>query len=292
MVRQGLSVIAALTMLIVAAPGMAAEEPVVRVYNWTEYIDETVLPDFTQLTGIKVVYETFDTNDVLESKLLAGGAGYDLVFPGDNFLSRQVQAGVFAKLDKSKIPNWKNLDPQMMQRAARFDPGNAYAAIYLWGTTGIAYNEQMIKERMADAPVDSWRMIFDPNVVKRFADCGVYMLDAADEIVPTALNYIGEEPDSKDYKVIAKAEPVLAAVRPYIRGFHTSEDIIAALADGDICLAVTWSGDAGMAATRAKEPGKPYDVVYVIPYDKEGAEMFLDMMAIPKDAPHPETRTP
>ncbi len=239
--RRLLSVIVAFTILI-AAPALAAEEPVVRVFNWTEYIDETVLADFTQLTGIKVVYETFDTNDVLENKLLAGGTGYDLVFPGDTFLSRQIQAGVFAKLDKSKIPNWENLDPQMMQRAARFDPGNAYGAIYLWGTTGIAYNKQMIKKRMPDAPVNSWRMVFDPEVTKRFADCGVHMLDAADEIVPTALNYIGEEADSKDYAVIAKAEPVLAAVRPYIRGFHSSENIIAALTNGDICQPDVQSG--------------------------------------------------
>ncbi|MDZ3836752.1 MAG: polyamine ABC transporter substrate-binding protein [Rhodospirillales bacterium] len=284
MVRRLLSAIAALMMLVAAAPAMAAEEPVVRVLNWSDYIDDTVLSDFTRETGIKVVYDVFDSNDVLETKLLAGGTGYDLVFPSANFLARQIQAGVFAELDKSKIPNWKNLDPEMMQRVSRFDPGNAHAAIYMWGTTGLAYNEQMIKERMADAPVDSWRLIFDPEVVKRFADCGVYMLDAPDEMVPAALNYIGEEPDSKDAKVIAKAEPVLAAVRPFIRKFHSSENINA-LANGDICLAVIWSGDAGIAATRAEEVGKDFEIRYVIP--KEGAQTFFDMMAIPTDAPHP-----
>jgi putrescine transport system substrate-binding protein len=275
--------VVATLVILLAAPLVAAEDPVVRVYNWVDYIDETVLGDFTREFGIKVVYETFDSNDVLESKLLAGRTGYDLVVPGDAFLARQIQAGIFAKLDKSKIPNWKNLDPEMMRRAARFDQTNAYAAIYLWGTTGIAYNEQAIKQRMPDAPVNSWRLVFDPEVAKRFADCG--MLDAADEMVPAALNYIGEEPDSKDRDVIAKAEPVLAAVRPYVRGFHTSEQIIDALANGDICLAVTWSGDAGMAAARTEEAGKPYNIVYVIP--KEGAETFFDMMAIPNDAPHP-----
>jgi putrescine transport system substrate-binding protein len=282
--RRPFSLVAAL-IILVTGPVLAAEDPVVSVYNWVDYVDPAVLDDFTRETGIKVVYETFDTNDDLEKKLLAGRTGYDLVVPGDTFLFRQIQAGIFAKLDKSKIPNWKNLDPDMMRRVARFDHSNAYAAIYLWGTTGIAYNEQMIKERMPDAPIDSWRLIFDPEVAKRFADCGIYMLDAPDEMVPAALAYIGEEPDTQDREVIAKAEPVLAAVRPHIRGFHASEEIIDALADGEICMAVTWSGDAGMAAGRAEEAGRPYDIVYMVP--REGAEIFFDMMAIPNDAPHP-----
>ncbi|MGZ9032956.1 MAG: extracellular solute-binding protein, partial [Rhodospirillales bacterium] len=173
---------------------------------------------------------------MLESKLLAGGTGYDLVFPSSSFLARQIRAGVFAEIDKSKIPNWKNLDPEMMQRLSGFDPGNTYAAVYLVGTTGLAYNDRMIKERMPDAPVNSWRMIFDPNVAKRFADCGIYMLDAPDEMVAAALNYIGEDPDSKNHAVLAKAETVLAAVRPYIRKFHSSENLNA-LAYGEICMA-------------------------------------------------------
>lgn len=284
MVRRLLSVIAALVMLAATAPAMTAEEPVVRVLNWSDYIDDAVLSDFTRETGIKVVYDVFDSNDVLETKLLAGGTGYDLVFPSANFLARQIRAGVFAEIDQGKIPNWKNLDAEMMRQVARFDPDNEHAAIYLWGTTGLAYNVEMIKKRMPDAPVDSWRLIFDPEVVKRFADCGVYMLDAPDEMVPAALNFIGEDPDSKDPDVIAKAEPILAAVRPYIRKFHSSENINA-LANGDICLAVIWSGDAGIAATRAEEAGKDFEVRYVIP--KEGSQTFFDMMAIPKDAPHP-----
>ncbi|MBL8659560.1 MAG: polyamine ABC transporter substrate-binding protein [Rhodospirillales bacterium] len=286
MIRWFVTVLSALTVLLVApAPTPAAEEPVVRVFNWSDYIDDTVLTDFTRDTGIKVVYDVYDSNDVLETKLLAGNSGYDLVFPSANFLARQIKAGVFAEIDQARIGNWKQLDEKMMQRVARFDPGNAHAAIYLWGTSGIAYNEQMIRARMADAPVDSWRMIFDPEVVKRFADCGIYMLNAPDEMIPAALNYIGEDPDSKDPEVIAKAENVLMAVRPYIRKFHSSETINA-LANGDICLAVMWSGDAGIAASRAKEAGKAFDIEYVIP--KEGAQMWFDMMAIPKDAPHPQ----
>lgn len=279
------AIAAAIVSLAGAAPAWAAEEPVVRVFNWSDYIDDAVLNDFTRDTGIKVVYDVFDSNDVLETKLLAGNTGYDLVFPSANFLARQIRAGVFAEPDKSSIESWKNLDETMMQRVARFDPDNAHAPIYLWGTSGIAYNEQMIRARMADAPVDSWRMIFDPEVVKRFADCGIYMLDAPDEMIPAALNYIGEDPDSKDPAIIAKAEAVLLAVRPYIRKFHSAENINA-LANGDICLAVMWSGDAGIAASRAEEAGKDFDLIYAIP--KEGAQMWFDMMAIPKDAPHPQ----
>lgn len=286
MTRWCLAAVVGLAVLLAGAvPTRAAEEPVVRVFNWSDYIDDAVLTDFTRETGIKVVYDVFDSNDVLETKLLAGKTGYDLVFPSANFLARQIRAGVFAELDRSSIDNWKNLDKGMMQRVARFDPDNAHAPIYLWGTSGLAYNEQMIRARMADAPVDSWRMVFDPAVVKRFADCGVYMLDAPDEMIPAALNYIGEDPDSKDPAVIAKAEAVLMAVRPYIRKFHSAENINA-LANGDICLAVMWSGDAGIAASRAEEAGKDYDLIYVIP--KEGAQMWFDMMAIPKDAPHPQ----
>ena len=281
--RMG-AVVAFAILLATTASAWAAEEPVVRVYNWSDYMDDAVLGDFTRETGVKVVYDVFDSNDVLETKLLAGNTGYDLVVPSSNFLARQIKAGVFTELDKGKLQNWKNLDEAMMQRVARFDPGNAHAPIYLWGTTGIAYNEQMIRARMADAPVDSWRMIFDPQVAKNFADCGIYMLNAPDEMIPAALNYIGEEPDSKDPEVIAKAEAVLMAVRPYIRKFHSSENINA-LANGDICLAVIWSGDAGIAATRAEEAGKDYDLSYVIP--TEGAQMWFDMMALPKDAPHP-----
>jgi putrescine transport system substrate-binding protein len=285
MSRFLLSVLAACMVLLAGVgPASAAEEPVVRVFNWSDYIDDAVLADFTRETGIKVVYDVFDSNDVLETKLLAGSTGYDLVFPSANFLARQIKAGVFAELDKSRIGNWKNLDEKMMQRVARFDPNNAHAPIYLWGTSGLAYNEQMIRERMPDAPVDSWRMVFDPEVAKRFADCGIYMLDAADEMIPAALNYLGEDPDSKDPEIIAKAEDVLMAVRPYVRKFHSSENINA-LANGDICLAVMWSGDAGIASARAAEADKDFDLKYVIP--KEGAQMWFDMMAVPKDAPHP-----
>lgn len=278
------------TMLAVTAgawvTGSAmAGDKVVHVYNWSDYIDEEILTDFEDKTGIDVVYDVFDSNDLLETKLLTGNSGYDVVVPGDAFLTRQISAGVFQKLDKSKLSNWNNLWDWILERTDQFDPGNQYAINYMWGTTAFGYNEDKIKERMPDAPVNSWRMIFDPDVVSKFADCGVAMVDAGDEMVVATLNYIGEDPDSKDPKVIKKAEAVLTAIRPYIQKF-TSSEYIGALAAGDICLTTGFSGDVFQAALRAEEAGNGVKVKYVIP--EEGALMWFDMMAIPKDAPHPE----
>ena len=266
------------------APAVPTEDPVVNVYNWSDYIDEEILAEFEAETGIKVVYDVFDSNDILETKLLAGGSGYDVVVPSGTFLARQIQAGVFRKLDKSKLSNIGNMWDVVTERTARYDPGNAYSVNYMWGTTGIGYNEDLIAERMPDAPVDSWEMVFNPEIVSQFADCGIHMLDAGDEMIPAALAYIGEDPDSKDPTVIAKAEGVLLAIRPYIQKFHSSE-YINALANGDICLAVGWSGDVLQARDRAAEAENDVNVAYVAP--KEGALMWFDQMAIPADAPHP-----
>ncbi len=263
---------------------LAAEDKVVNVYNWSDYIDEDILKEFTAETGIKVVYDVFDSNDVLETKLLAGKTGYDVVVPSGGFLSRQIQAGVFQKLNVSKLSNHGNLWDLIKDRTEVYDPGNAYSINYMWGTTGIGYNVGKIKERMADAPLNSWRMIFDPKVVSKFADCGIFMLDASDEMIPAALNYIGENPDSKNKKVIAKAKAVLMAIRPYIKKFNSSE-YIDAIANGDICLAVGWSGDVLQARDRAAEADKGVEINYVAP--DEGALMWFDQMAIPSDAPHP-----
>jgi putrescine transport system substrate-binding protein len=272
-------------LMVLLVDGVSAQQRTIKVYNWSDYIDESVLADFTKQTGVKVIYDVYDSNEILETKLLAGNIGYDLVFPSGNFLARQIKAGIFRPLDKSKLPNWKNLDPEIMQRLEGYDPGNKYGIPYLWGTTGIAYNVDMIEKRMPSAAMDSWTMIFQPENLKRFADCGIYMLDAPDEVIPATLKYLGEDPDSKDPAVLAKAEPVLMAIRPYIRKFHSSENINA-LANGDICLAVMWSGDAKIAAKRAKEAGKNVQVEYRIP--REGAQMWFDMMAMPKDAPNPD----
>lgn len=277
--------LAGLALALGLAGTAAAQEKVVKIYNWSDYIDPSVLTDFTAKTGIKVVYDVYDTNEVLEAKLLAGSSGYDLVVPSAHFLARQIQAGIFAELDHSKIPNWKNLDPKLMGEVANYDPGNKHGVIWMWGTTGFAYNAAAIKQRMPDAPVDSWRMVFDPAVASKFADCGIYMLDASDDMIAAALNYLGLDPNSTDQADLDKAQDVLMKVRPYVRKFHSSEDINA-LASGDICLATIYSGDAGIAATRAEEAKNGIEVKYQIP--KEGAQIWFDMMAMPKDAPDPE----
>jgi len=278
------AIVAFAGLALLASCSDKEEEKVVNVYNWSDYIDEEILKEFEKETGIKVVYDVFDSNDVLETKLLAGKTGYDVVVPSGTFLSRQIKAGVFAKLDKAKLPNLKNMWDMVAARTAAYDPGNEHSINYMWGSTGIGYNVGKIKERMADAPVTSWKMILDPTIVSKFEDCGIYMLDAGDEMIPAALNYIGENPDSKDVAVIAKAEAVLAAVRPYIRKFNSSE-YIDALANGDICLAVGWSGDVLQARDRAAEAKNGVEVAYVAP--DEGALMWFDQMAIPADAPHP-----
>lgn len=270
--------------LSLVACGDKEEEKVVNVYNWSDYIDEEILTEFEAETGIKVVYDVFDSNDVLETKLLAGSSGYDVVVPSGGFLARQIEAGVFQPLDRAKLTNWGNLWDLILDRTSIYDPGNKHAVNYMWGTTGIGYNINMINERMADAPTNSWDMVFNPAIAAKFADCGIYMLDAGDEMVPAALNYIGEDPDSKDVNVIAKAEAVLAAVRPFIRKFHSSE-YIDALANGDICIAVGWSGDVLQARDRAAEAENGVEIDYVAP--DEGALMWFDMMAIPADAAHP-----
>lgn len=263
-----------------------AENHELNIYNWSDYIGETTIADFEAETGIDVRYDVFDSNDVLETKLLAGQSGYDVVVPSGNFLARQIQAGAFQPLNKGKLQNLGNLSDKIMRSVSdAWDADNRYGIVYMWGTTGIGYNVQKIAERMPDAPVDSLRMLFDPDVVKNFADCGIHVLDAADELVPAALAYIGEQPDSKDAAVLEKAEPILMAMRPHVAKFHSSE-YINALANGDICLAFGWSGDVFQAADRAVEAGSGVEIAYSIP--TEGALMWMDMMAIPKDAPNPD----
>ncbi|MDX2307245.1 MAG: polyamine ABC transporter substrate-binding protein [Hyphomicrobium sp.] len=280
-----LSTISAAAVAIVALVSPAAAEKEVRVYNWSDYIDESILEDFTKETGIKVVYDVFDSNEVLETKLLAGKTGYDIVVPTGSFLSRQIKAGVFQKLDKAKIPNIKNLWPEVSDRVAIYDPGNEYAITYMWGTTGVGYNEGKIKERMPDAPVKSLKMIFDPAVAEKFKDCGIYVLDSPEDIVPPVLNFLGLDPNTTKPEDFKKAEELLMKIRPFIKKFHSSE-YIDAMANGDACMALGWSGDLLQARTRAEEAKNGHVISYNIP--EEGTQMWFDMMAIPKDAPHVE----
>ncbi len=273
------------TLVLVFTATAFAEGGVVHVYNWSDYIDESILSDFEKETGIKVVYDVFDSNDILETKLLAGNSGYDVVVPSGAFLQRQIKAGVFKKLDRSKLTNFDNMWDVISNRTSRYDPKNQYSINYMWGTTGLGLNEPKINERIPNAPLDSWALVFDEKYISKLADCGVYMLDAPDEMIPAALNYIGENPASHDPKVIAKAEEVLKKIRPYVKKFHSSE-YINGLANGDICLAVGWSGDILQARDRAAEADNGVEVSYVIP--KEGALMWFDQLAIPKDAKNSE----
>ena len=261
----------------------AAADGVVNVYNWSDYIDEDVLADFTEETGIEVVYDVFDNNEIVETKLLAGGSGYDIVVPSASSMGRLAEAGTLQKIDKSKIPNLVNAWPEINKRLEAYDPGNEYAVNYMWGTTGIGYNVDKIAEIMPDAPIDSWDMIFDPEVVSKFQECGVYLLDTSEELFPAALNYLGYDGNSKDRAEIEEASELLQSIRPYIQKFHSSE-YINALANGDICLAVGYSGDILQARDRALEADAGVTVEYVIP--KEGALMWFDSFLIPADAPH------
>ena len=263
----------------------AAEDKVLNVYNWSDYIDPTVLEGFTRETGIKVNYDVFDSNEVLETKLLAGSTGYDIVVPSASFLERQIKAGVFQKLDKSLLPNLKNLDPEITQRISLHDPGNEHAVNYLWGTSGVGFNVAKIKERMPDAPVDSFAMFYDPKVVSKFKDCGVTLLDAPSEIVGTVLIWLGKDANSEKPEDLAAAEKVLMAIRPYVKYVNSSK-YIEDLANGEVCLSLGWSGDVLQSRDRAKEAGKGIEIKYLIP--KEGAVMFFDMLAIPADAKRPK----
>jgi putrescine transport system substrate-binding protein len=258
-------------------------DKVLNVYNWSDYIDTSVLEEFEKETGIKVSYDVFDSNEVLETKLLAGSTGYDIVVPSASFLERQIKAGVFQKLDRTRLPNLVNLDADITQRVALHDPGNEHSVNYLWGTSGVGYNEAKILERMPDAPVDSFAMFYDPKVVSKFADCGVTLLDAPSEVLGTVLIYLGRDANSEKPEDLAEAEKVLMAIRPFVKYVNSSK-YIEDLANGEICLALGWSGDVLQSRDRANEAGKGITIKYLIP--REGAVMFFDMLAIPNDAKH------
>jgi putrescine transport system substrate-binding protein len=261
----------------------ASGQNVVHVYNWSDYVAPDTLERFERETGIRVVYDVFDSNELLESKLLAGNTGYDVVVPTAPNLERQIGAGVYQRLDRTQLANWRHLDAAMLSKAASHDPGNAYAMPYLWGTTGFGYNLERITERMPDAPLDSWALLFDPLVVARFADCGVALLDAPMEVDDSVRIYLGLDPNTEDEEGVAAVEAALQAIRPYVRYFSSSQ-YVNDLANGEICLAMGWTGDVLQARDRAREAGKAWTVRYAIP--KEGASLFIDMMAIPVDAPH------
>ena len=270
-----------LAALALSAVGAAAQTRTVHIYNWSDYVDPKLLDEFTKETGIKVVYDTYDSNETLEARLLAGRSGYDIVVPSGTFLKRQIQAGVYQPIDRSRLSNSKFLWPEVDARLSVYDPGNKYAVNYMWFTTGIAFDVAKAKTRMGDQPMNTWDIIFKPELLKKFSDCGVYVLDSPEDMFAIALRYLRLDPDSKSPGDLAKASALLQRMRPHVRRFHSSE-YINALANGDICLAVGWSGDSFQARNRAREAGNGIEIDYVIP--REGTLMSMDNIAIPKDA--------
>lgn len=280
------ALLVACALLTLAGGAQAQSQPSVHIYNWSDYIGEDTLSDFQKETGIRPVYDVFDSNETLEGKLLAGHSGYDVVVPSNHFLARQIKAGAFQKLDRSQLPNWKNLDPALLRQLEVNDPGNQYAVPYLWGTNGLGYNVEKVRSVLGqDAVIDSWATVFEVENIKKLSSCGVAFLDSADEMLPAMLNYLGLDPNSKNPEDYARAEAKLMEIRPYVTYFHSSK-YISDLANGNICMAVGYSGDVFQAADRAEEAGKGIEIAYVIP--KEGANLWFDMLAIPADARNAE----
>jgi len=283
--RSSLRAIAATAALLLAGSLPAgAEDRVLNVYNWTDYIDPAALDRFQKETGITVHYDVFDSLETLEAKLLAGHSGYDVVVPSNEpTFSRLIKVGALASIDRSRVPNWKNLDPMLMHQVESSDPGNRHGAIYLWGTTGMGVNPDRVKQLAPDAPVDSWNLLFKPENARRLAPCGIIMMDSAIDAIPGVLKYLGKSPDSTDPADLTAVERTLMGIRPYIRSF-ASGGALEALAGGEACLALDYSGDVIQANARAAEAKRGVTVRYVAP--KEGAQLGFDMLAIPADAPH------
>ena len=269
-----------------SASGASSAGKELNLFIWSDYLAPSTLSDFEKQTGVSVHAAYYDSNETLETKLLAGSSGYDVVVPTASYFERQIKAGVYLTLDKSKLPNLKNMDPQLMSRVAVHDPDNAHGVIYMWGTNGIGYNEKMVTALMPDAPLDSWRLVFDPAVAAKIAKCGISVLDSPAEMMRAVLNYLGKDPNSQKPEDVQAAEATLLKIRPFIRNINSSE-YIEALANGDLCVAVGYNGDVLQARDRARDVNKGIDIKYVVP--KEGSIIWFDMLAIPKDAPHPES---
>src|SRR5260370_33273067 len=281
--------VAPLLLIAVAGVGAvradAAEEKRLFIYNWTDFIGHNTIAEFEKQTGIKVTYDVYDSEETMDARLLAGSAGYDVVMASTEFCGREIKAGVYVPLDKSKLPNWKNLDRRILAIQAEHDPGNAHAAPYMHAITGFAYNVDMIKARMPNAPVDSLDMIFKPEIVAKFADCGVTFLDSAEDTLQLGLQYLGLDPNTtkrEDYKA---AEALLLKVRPYIRSFDSAE-YLNGLANKEICIAMSWSSDYALSRARARAVGVDVNLAFTVP--KEGANQNFSSLLIPEGAPHPE----
>ncbi|MEZ5831062.1 MAG: polyamine ABC transporter substrate-binding protein [Dongiaceae bacterium] len=286
--KRALMALAATTLAATALTSLSPDAHAkgeLNIYNWSDYIGENTIANFEKEYHVKVRYDTYDGNETLEAKLVVGNTGYDIVFPSSSFFARQIKSGIYQKLDRSKLTNWSNLDQWVLKQQAAYDPGNAYAVPYMWGTNGFTYNVAMIKERMPDAPLDSLRMVFDPDVVSKFQDCGVSFLDSPEDVFPLALAYMGKDPTSQNPDDIVAATDMLMKVRPYVRLFD-SQQYLNSLPNGDVCLAMTWSGDYAVAAQRAEEAGLKIELKYTVP--QEGSNIWFDAMLVPKDAPDAE----
>ena len=274
---------AALVLSLLGAFAAAAQEKVVHVYNWSDYIDPKVLEDFTKETAIKVVYDVYDKNETLEAKLLAGRSGYDVVAPSGPFLQRFIEQKLLQPIDKSKLPNLKNMWPEIQAKLATYDPGNRFAINYMWGSVGIGVNVKKVKEALGDIPLNTWSLVLDPALIGKLRSCGVHILDAPEDVFPGVLRALNLDPNTKRADDIRKAAAALGEIRGNVRKFHSSE-YINALANGDICMAVGYSGDVLQAKKRAEDARNGIEIAYIIP--REGAQMGFDSFAIPSDAPH------
>lgn len=287
MLRKSLTTLLLSGVVALSSAYAAEEQRVVHVYNWNESIDPAIVPAFEKATGIKVIYDLFDSNEVLEAKLLAGQSGYDVVFPGSEFVTHQIQAGIYHEIPYDKVPNLSHLDPQQLKLLNSIDPGSKHAIPYLSGTTGIAYNKNMVAKYLGpDFVIDSWDVMFKPEILSKLKPCGVAVLNAPTEVMNTAMHYLGLDPNSDNPKDYKPAEELLVQMAKNVTYFHSSQNIND-LANGDICITLAWSGDMMQARERALEANNGVDIQYIVP--KEGAMIFFDMMAIPADAPHKDT---
>ncbi len=279
-----LGYLVAAALLLGAGPA-GAEDKVLNVYNWSDLIGETTVADFTKATGIKVNYDTYDSDETLEAKMMAGNTGYDIVVPSATFLASKVKAGVLKELDRSKIPNWKSLDPSLMKMVESADPGNKHAIIYDWGTTGLGVNVDKVRQRLPDTKLDSYDLLFKPENAAKLKDCGITIIDSPADVMPIMLHYLGLNSDSEDPGDLKKAQAALMAIRPYLK-YVNSSSYLNDLASGEVCLSLGWSGDVSIARHRAEEAKNGVKVEYVLP--KEGTLSWFGVIGIPADAPHPD----
>ena len=263
----------------------AAEEKIVNFYNWADYIGPTTIADFEKEFGIKVNYDIYDTTEIVDAKLMAGRTGYDVVVHAASYSARLIEAGIYQPLDKSKLDNWKHLDPDILRVVEKLDQDNRYAAPYMWGTTGVSYNIDMLKERMPDVPLETADFFFKPEIISRFADCGVTMLDSPIDALPMALTYLGYPDNSIDPNHLGEAERLIKSIRPYIKYFSSVKMLID-LPNKEVCVAMSWSGDYSVARARAREAGIDINLGYSML--EKGISGWVDNLFIPRDAPHPD----